>query len=577
MTRFFILPILTAAFFSIAHAGDLAPVTPPTPSQAPSVSSSQPPSLKSATALTTAITATTPSKKGPRFSGDLKEGFHFNDKAPNEITADGDSIKPSIIESRHIEFKLPKKSPQSAEAALYVCDDAITFCETHHISIQGTQDQATTEKGPRKGSSRMDEAGFIQGDFKKALSLAQKNHQIVLMDFSARWCPGCVRYEKEIFPTEEFKSLTKNVVKLKVDVDQFDNFAVAEKYNIKGIPTLVVVNSDENEIDRLVDFQFMSKLKPFITTIQADPTPLQELLARNSNDPALQLKLGQRLLASGRTAESIPYLQKVTPPPPELLFAKVTAAEEAVQKDPQQKDHFNNELREAIKAEPGSTRSLGWRTDLLRSLDPKSPESQALVTDGKKLADDLLKDPEQLKKAEETDFVGEFMGYEKLLVAIYKADLIEAAHASDNEILKAWQDAASIGESYQIPASRSGPALRYLIVLSAARKWSEAEAQADRIMKSDPKNIDVQRRKLKILLALKKYDEATRLGEKIIDKAEGRNQFWVAQLLAEAYMGKEKKDSAKRLLTAYLARPEIKDSKMASSKKGMEDLLKKIH
>jgi hypothetical protein len=192
------------------------------------------------------------------------------------------------------------------------------------------------------------------------------------------------------------------------------------------------------------------------------------------------------------------------------------------------------------------------------------------------LADELLKDDAKLAKAVAGDEVGEFQGYEKWVVAMNKADLVEAAEAPEAEQLKAVSEAADLGIAYHIPISKAGPSLRQLSLLSSAHRWAEAETQANLILKADPQNTDVKRRKIKILNSLNKFDEAIALGEKLIGQVEGRNEFWVAESLAKSYLGFAKKDSAKRLLTAYLARPEIQTEKMKSSKKGMEDLLKTI-
>src|SRR5690606_3532825 len=114
-----------------------------------------------------------------------------------------------------------------------------------------------------------------------------RKKQLVLIDFSARWCPGCVRYEADIFPTQEFKRATKKFVKVKIDVDRFENFGLAERYKIVGIPTLVIVNWEEKEIDRLVDFAPIEKLTPFIASVVSDPTPMSEMmLQKETKDSA---------------------------------------------------------------------------------------------------------------------------------------------------------------------------------------------------------------------------------------------------------------------------------------------------
>ncbi len=526
------------------------------------------PQLRSASALTTKL-------QGDTYTAELKEGFHFNDKAPNQIQVDKQSVKPSALQARLIRFSLPQNY-QEAQALLYVCDDQITYCETHQLPIKGSQTAIAKSEISKKKPAK-DELGFWQGQLDKAFAIAKEKKQLVLLDFSARWCPGCVRNKNEIFNKPAFEKMSKNVVKVLVDADLFENFEILEKYQIKGIPTLVLANANEEEIDRIVGFEPMAKVQSFIGSAQKDPTPIKDLLATPvTADNATQLKVGLRLLNSGKTAESVAFLARVQPAPSELLYARVTAAQEAYEKDNAgKKDFYAKELKDALKAEPGSTRSLVWRTELVK-LDPKAPEVKTIVEEGSKLADELMQNDEKLKVAVASDSVGEFKGYEKWVVAFYKADLLEAANAPEEEQTKVMSQAADLGIAYKIPVSKKGPALRQLVNFSSAKRWEEAEALANALLKQDPNNTDVKRRKIKILLALKKYKEATELGEKLIGQVEGRNEFWVAESLAKAYVGSEKKTEAKRLLTAYLARPEMQVDKMKASKKGMEDLLKSL-
>ncbi len=526
----------------------------------------RPPQLRSASALSGAL-------QQEIYTAVLKPGFHFNDKAPNQVTVDGKAVRPSKLEPQKILFQLPK-SMKEAQAILYVCDDQITFCETHHMAIKGTGAEASPI-ATTKSKSAMDEHGFYNGGLEKAFALAKEKNQLVLLDFTAIWCPGCVRNKSEIFSKPEFKKISKDVVKVKIDVDLYENFAVTEKYKIKGIPTLILLNGDDQEIDRLVDFQTMEKLKSFITSAQKDPTPVQDWMKLDATaDSSQQLKAGRRLLAAGKTNESIPFLARVQPTPPELLLATVTAAQEAYEKDEKgQKENYLKVLREALKEEPDSTRSIVWRTELVK-LVPKTEEAKTIVAAGVQLSDEWIQDEAKLKKAIATDSIGEFAGFEKWVVAINKADLLEAAEAPEEEQIKAISEAADFGIAYKIPVTRKGPALRQLVMLVSSKRWTEAENYANKLLKADPGNTDVQRRMVKILTSEKKYTEAIKLAEKLMPKVEGRNEFWLAEGLAKAYIAAEKKSEAKKLLTAYLARPEMQAEKMKSSKKTMEDLLK---
>lgn len=516
--------------------------------------------MKSSKALSTQL-------KDNKFSAQLTEGYHFNDKAPNLIQWQTEKIKPHLLEKRKIEFNLPSAPIESAQAMVYVCDDAITFCETHKVPLGSSASVTPVAAEPKIGPKTNNAHGFL-GNYQQALKIAKEKNQLLLLDFSAQWCPGCVRYEKEIFPLNEFGQLTKDFVRVKVDVDEFVNFPVSEKYNIKGIPTLVLINADEQEINRLVDFYEMPKLKSFIEETKSNATPLEVLMKKN--DPALNLQIGQRLYAAGRNKESLSYLEKIEPRSKEYWMAKIEVAESESEAN---KDEYKKVLQEAIQSEPQSSRSLIWRADLLKLLAKNSTDAKIVLEEGTRLADELLKNERTLSKAVETDSLGEFIGYEKLVIAMYKADLIEAAGKDPSSV---YEQAADLGSAYKIPVTKSGPALRYLIILSAAKRWVAAEKQAKAILKNDKNNLDVQRRKIKILNNLNKFSEASQLGESILDKMQGRNQFLTAEVLSKAYIGQKKNDEAKKILTAYLARPEMQEKKMQSYKKNFEEILKSI-
>ncbi len=522
--------------------------------------------MKSAQALTTET-------KGSSFKAKLEKGFHFNDKAPNQVVVDGKDFFPKKLTGLAAEFSLPARY-KNAQANLYVCDDAVTVCEIHNINIKGESQTANSTTSNSKKGRVIEE--FIQDDLDKALKIASKKKQLVLIDFSARWCPGCVRYEKEVFPTQEFKRATQKFVKVKIDVDRFENFGLSEKYKIVGIPTFVVVDAQEREIDRLVDFYPLEKLAPFFTSVLMDPTPMSEmLLQRETKDPATRLKIGRRLYASGQYAEGLSFLGSVTPQPPELLFAKVELARANYKKEKSLKDRFIEELQFAVSSEPTSSRSLGWRRDLIDFMDDDPDEKKRISKEGQEVADSLLKDEQKLLEAVSTDYVGDFLGYEKLLVATYKAGLVEVV-STPEETLKAWNQAADIGLAYKISPKKTAPAMRLLTTLRMAKRYKDAEKWADKILKFDPRNEDIKRRKMELLLSQEKFKEAAKLGEKIINGSVGRNQFWVAEGLARAYVGTKKKDAAKKLLTAYLSRPEIETEKMLNTREKMEKLLSEL-
>jgi thioredoxin 1 len=69
----------------------------------------------------------------------------------------------------------------------------------------------------------------------------------VLVDFWAEWCAPCRMLAPTVAAVAEHYGASANVVKLNVD----DNPSTAQRYGIKGIPTLILFR-DGKEVERVV-------------------------------------------------------------------------------------------------------------------------------------------------------------------------------------------------------------------------------------------------------------------------------------------------------------------------------------
>ena len=99
-------------------------------------------------------------------------------------------------------------------------------------------------------------------DYKKSLEQAKEEKKMVLLDFTGSdWCPWCIRLDKEIFSTKEFKEYAKeNLVLVELDFPQGktlprnvqkQNAELQEEYAIQGYPTVIVLNSDGKAVGKL--------------------------------------------------------------------------------------------------------------------------------------------------------------------------------------------------------------------------------------------------------------------------------------------------------------------------------------
>ncbi len=504
------------------------------------------------------------------FSATLAGDYHFNEQAPNGIKIGEQLLRPQKIAKQDLVIADLPADVSQAVAYLYVCDDRNTFCEVHEIKLDANSISKKAKSLPQTLKIKLNSHGFYEGDFQWALDHARKENKLLLIDFGARWCPSCLRLENEIFASETFKKTTKKWLKFKVDVDAFTNLVLLDKYSVKGYPTVLFLNSAGDEMIRFVDFQPLDYVVGMIQEVAANPISLAEL-EKNQGDTVSQLKLGQRLFYSGQNSKAFEILKNQKVKPKEFLFAKVAAAQENFKKDSTQKENYLNILKSALSEEPESARSIGFRKSLIGLLPEKSPEVKILTEQSEALAKKLIQNPELMKIATATDFVGEYTGLENFYVAFSNAEVASAA--KQNEIT-AWKMAADQAHALHISAKQSGAALRYLTCLMESQQFEQAYTLVETLLKQKPKDGDLQRRKMRILVAQKKYPAAVTIGEQALKNSYGINEFFVLEPLAKAYLGSNKKQKAQDLIAKYLSRSEIDYKEMKNIKAKLEELKK---
>ncbi len=99
------------------------------------------------------------------------------------------------------------------------------------------------------------EATNWETDYEKSSSAAKASGKYMLLDFSGSdWCEWCIRLEKEVFSQDAFKDFAKkNLVCVLVDFPRKkeqtaelkqQNQDLAQEYNIKGFPTIIILSPD---------------------------------------------------------------------------------------------------------------------------------------------------------------------------------------------------------------------------------------------------------------------------------------------------------------------------------------------
>ena len=92
-------------------------------------------------------------------------------------------------------------------------------------------------------------------DLEAALAEAKSQNRYVLVDFTGSdWCGWCIKLDKEVFSQEAFKRFAAdNLILVEIDFPRkasqskelkAKNKKLAEKYGIRGFPTILVLSPD---------------------------------------------------------------------------------------------------------------------------------------------------------------------------------------------------------------------------------------------------------------------------------------------------------------------------------------------
>jgi thiol:disulfide interchange protein DsbD len=101
------------------------------------------------------------------------------------------------------------------------------------------------------------------------LEQAKNEARPVILDFYADWCIPCKELDNFTFTDERILAQSDNFLMVKADLTHFqteETSIIRDKFNVRGVPTIVFIGKDGNEISelRLIEFedadQFLEKM-----------------------------------------------------------------------------------------------------------------------------------------------------------------------------------------------------------------------------------------------------------------------------------------------------------------------------
>ena len=143
-----------------------------------------------------------------------------------------------------------------------ICKDDGTECRMLSVNVAGSVPDI--KRGSLQLDSAPPEAPVAAADspfhrdareeVAAAMAQAAATDRPVLLDFSAVWCPPCNLLGAEVLHAPDSEMTLSDVLVVIIDVDEPSSWELKDRYDVGGYPTVVAVDAEGNEIDRLLGY-----------------------------------------------------------------------------------------------------------------------------------------------------------------------------------------------------------------------------------------------------------------------------------------------------------------------------------
>lgn len=117
---------------------------------------------------------------------------------------------------------------------------------------------------------------FYDGDISKIQETARTAGKLYFYHFDAEWCEPCTQMREKTFTDEMLASyVADNYIAVRMDIDNFDGFAVKERLKVQKMPAIIIFGQDGRELERreeMVDAEsLLNLLKKWRSVREATP------------------------------------------------------------------------------------------------------------------------------------------------------------------------------------------------------------------------------------------------------------------------------------------------------------------
>ena len=159
-----------------------------------------------------------------------------------------------------------------------------------------------------------------KNSFAEILQVAQKANKPILAVFSATWCGPCRQLKANVFKSDDFKRVAKEVILFFIEQTTKEGTTYYSKYNVTGSPAFRIFSSQGILLDSFGPERTVDGFLEWIHEVKAGNSlyELSERLKKKSNDREILVKITDKLLWNGEKELVMEYLQRAIKMKPEF-------------------------------------------------------------------------------------------------------------------------------------------------------------------------------------------------------------------------------------------------------------------
>ena len=125
------------------------------------------------------------------------------------------------------------------------------------------EDQQTFQASP-EGKRQAENEKHTSMGLEKTLDTARAENKRAVVIFTASWCGSCQFFKKDVLPNQQVQSQLGRFTWAFLDVDDRSNREANQKFGIHGVPTIIVLNNQGKELERIVGAPDVDEFNQFL-------------------------------------------------------------------------------------------------------------------------------------------------------------------------------------------------------------------------------------------------------------------------------------------------------------------------